>query len=283
MSGKLALMVGNGAYANDVATELKARGRNLTIVSLLPRDISSFGDADHFASLADLGRTLDYLSDQNVEEVIFAGDLGLIKSGEIVSQMITTMTIAQSFNLEYIWAHRFNWGPVSALQFVDDKLQQRGIRTLLASDVLPSLKTEAGYMCRGHEEPEDVFFTTLLNVAIGPISDQPRSRVRQAATFDDFNLVRSERESTDDLLDETRRVFKPQGAIRSLIKVCPPKLSPTMDAPVIGPDTIKHCSDAYVDLVILDCRNGIICRRAETLALAASKGITVYGVDPGCL
>jgi DUF1009 family protein len=61
------------------------------------------------------------------------------------------------------------------------------------------------------------------------------------------------------------------------VKLPPSSIAPTLDAPVIGPDTIDHCYTAKVDLVIVDANYGIITQKDHTVRQATNYGIALWG------
>ena len=63
-----------------------------------------------------------------------------------------------------------------------------------------------------------------------------------------------------------------------LIKASKPDQDMRFDVPCVGPETIKSMADNGAECLVIEAEKTIIIDKPETLELADSLGITVYGV-----
>ena len=70
----------------------------------------------------------------------------------------------------------------------------------------------------------------------------------------------------------------PTDRVNTLVKLSAPAVSPTIDAPVIGPDTIENAHQAGINVIIVDSDYGIIADRKTVCDRADHYGITIYGM-----
>lgn len=280
MTNKLGIIIGNGGYATEIMTRLGG-GEQTIVVSILPEHLSMFHEGiELHASPAEFGSIINCLRANDVQDVVFAGDVGLYKIPDFLNDLFIKNAIFSGVNYEYLLRNIFKLGVASILQFAHGKLIDNSITPRIASELLPDLKPDCGVILQGGAQLSELELLNHALATLNVVSSQPRRRVRQVAAFDGRSLVGVERESTDTLLEDVRGIPKPNGTVRTIVKICPPSVVPTMDAPVIGPDTIQHCIEAQVDVIILDCKSGILAGRQEAIKLARESGITIYGVDP---
>jgi len=278
VSPRLALVLGNGQYASELYS-LIPRSENCLVVTLLPNGLTTITqNVDFYGSVFELDNIIRFLREGEIARVVFGGDLGIYsKTSKIAKELIFGGKLIRFSNLSYIFHHFREISIVTLLQFAERRLQENGIYPTLASELLPHLKPRCGILNEGNivEPPERI--QSLAQRALSAISSQPRLLVRQVVAFDADHIIGVERESTDELLRRVSRIRKREGAVRTLVKLCPPQIRPTMDAPVIGPYTIDHCAAAKVDILIVDCQVGIVTQLKETMDRAIHHRITIIG------
>jgi len=275
--GRLGLVLGNGAYAHELHTKL-ARSHDPVVATLLPRDLSSVTrNVDLYGSAFDLETIIRHLADRRVTHVIFGGDLGIYTKGLHIAKELLKGGILRKTNLAYLFGNFPKISIVTLLQYAELRLRNEGIEPILASALLPDLKPDPGWMSRGDIDLPAPMLDQLVDHSRRAIKRQPRLSVRHVVAFDNEEIIGMETESTDGLLRQIRKIEKRTETLRSIVKLPPSDISPTLDAPVIGPDTIDHCYSAHVDLVVVDATIGIITQKEHTLRQAKSYGIALFG------
>lgn len=278
----IALILGNGTYASDLLDMAKAEFQRVELITLLPYELTNVGNAEaaHF-TYQTLHEIVPYLHEKNVHDVIFAGDFGLNRATSILTEFAKGIWDG-GFIRNYIYNHIGSpntFGVVTFLQFIERMFLNAGIRPWRTSSVFPVLKPDCGVILDCGNLPADTTRSSIFRQTIERLSTQPKLRVRQTLAFDDEVLIGEEWESTDRLLRAIRGIPKPAFAIRSIVKLSPPDISSTIDAPVVGPDTIDHCHVAKVDGVYIDCKNGVISRIKPFLGLSRAYDISIVGID----
>lgn len=274
---KIGIILGNGRYALYVLNNLT--DWDPIAVSLVPQLYSCSHPAIKYRmNPLDAEKVIKFFHDESVTHVIFAGDLGILKIREIVRDILWRPGRA-AIIAEYMRAVQSRPTIVSALQFIHDKLVDAGITPILASEVLPELQPPLGNFAYAGREVSEDHVAHLVKATVAIIGEQPKKYVRQAAIFDDQQCIGQENESTDALLRRCANIPKPQNALRTLIKICPRQVYPTIDAPVIGSDTIYHCGCAKVDLIIVDHIKGIISNISECITKSDEYKISIYGAN----
>ena len=278
---RLGLLLGNGPYAHDLAVKLKTIFPDLYRISLFPEGHCSLdrGVIDYFGDVVQFSNIINELKEAKVSHVVLAGDIGL---NRIALDALQGNGVADLEN----YKHKVKKGGRITLTWLlrqaYNLLKVNSITPVIASEFIPELKPQKGFMV-GTEQSSlmnDVYKT--LEIALVEINSQLNYYVRQTVAFDGHNLIGYERESTDQLLRDVSKIKKPENVNRIIFKLCPNDevINPTIDAPVIGVDTIHHCKTAAVDVFCIDARYGIICKSEETLLAAQNANIAIIGIDP---
>ena len=83
-------------------------------------------------------------------------------------------------------------------------------------------------------------------------------------------------EGTDETIRRAGRICKVGGF--TVVKVAKPNQDMRFDVPCVGPDTIKSLADNGGECLVVEADKTIIIDKPQTLKMADSYGITVYGV-----
>lgn len=286
VNDKIAVLVGNGSYAKELVAAVSDR-KPCVVVTLLPRKLSDFSSGvDLYGSIMNLDSIIAYLKTTGTVSAVFGGNLGPYKSLSVIaSEMLLGGNVFHAANIAYLRKHWNAIGIMSILRFVEERFLAAGIRLERATDHAPALKIECGWLSPPRQQVvlEEAGIFSLADVALQALSFQPATRIRQAVAFDstvgEECILGIEHEGTDELLTRISRIAKPPGAVRTIVKLCPPQMSPILDAPVIGPETIRRCGEAHVDLLVVDCDAGIVCDRQSVMALAQEKSVGIFGLS----
>lgn len=283
---KIAVLVGNGSYAKELVAAVSNQ-KPCIVVTLLPRKLSDFSSGvDMFGSIMNLDSIIAFLKKKGTTIAVFGGNLGPYKSvGVIAAEMLLGGNVFHAANIAYLRKHWNAIGIMSILRFVEERFLASGIRLNRATEHAPALKIQCGWLNPPRQRVvlEESGIFSLADMALRALSFQPATRIRQAVAFDSKDgqgcIIGIEHEGTDELLTRISRITKPAGAVRSILKLCPPQISPILDAPVIGPETIRRCGDAHVDLLAVDCNAGIVCDRQSVMTLAQEKSVCIFGLN----
>lgn len=283
-----ALLCGNGRYALALYDELVLK-RNWSAVHLLPKSEKMIL-SDNFLGYAGIyspRATIRLLLKHQIERVVLAGDLGSVRFDQNLFRVALAHDLPGGASFLAKVAKRqitslFSEGLiVSAIQLIADMLRQANIEAVIASAVVPSLRPRLGpindiaQQCLGWSEVHDIVQNAVPN-----IHDQPRRFVRQAVVVDGTEVRAREIENTSKLLQLARTIEPLGGKRRALVKLSPSNVAATMDAPVVGEDTISQAVDASVNLIILDNKNGILAQPEDSIRMASRRGIALFGYSP---
>jgi DUF1009 family protein len=283
-----ALLCGNGRYALALYSELVLR-REWSAVHLLPKTEKTILD-DRFLGYEGIyspRATIRLLQEHKVERVVLAGDLGLLRFDQTLFRQALMKDLPGGVSFLARVAQRqvaslFAEGlVVSAVQLIADMLRQTNIEAVIASEVVPSLRPRLGpindvaQQSLGWSEVHEIVRSAVPN-----INDQPRRFVRQAVVLDGTEVRAREIENTSKLLQRAKLIPGLAGKRRALVKLSPSNLAATIDAPVIGEDTISQAVEAAVDVIILDNKNGILAQPDDSIRMASRRGIALFGYSP---
>lgn len=273
--GGVGLVLGNGGYAGTVNRALRDVFAGVSVMSLMGQHQSH--DV-HLSFLPhDVDLMLTHLRTKQIKTLLFAGDIGLYRMPgllEAVSKPVNSMAAKMLLS-------ELEKGPGAALRALVGLLRTLEIHCEHLGEVFPVLKPQEGVISAGRIDLAPAALDRLVQLAIKRGDEQFRRSARRTVAFDDDRFLKLHRESTDRLLDGLADLPKRQGAVRAIAKLCHPDVSATLDAPVIGPDTLSHCNERNgVDVILVDSDRGILAGREETLMLAKRKGITLIGVSP---
>lgn len=265
MAKRLALLVGNGRHGNQVLKRLKTMDDAISIG--IQEHLPSGQDVDFIVPEDfDTRYILETIQSEKVREVVLAGDLGALRSPPAPAEKRE---------------------PLDYIEELKKELDEIDIVHKLASDEWPELLPRHGiWTDMLNRAPDDDTLRKLVSQAVEHAAAHTR-KARQCVVFDDTEIISDEEQNTDTLLERTAGIRKPYSATRTLVKICPPTRTATLDAPVVGIDTIERCEDANVDCLIVDCKHGTIANSesfngggAHFIQIATQRKIAVIGVYP---
>jgi len=278
MKRKVALLLGNGLYAIDLHRRIYKAGADLA-VALYPegRSIFARGDMDECIDIFDRSKIKGFLEENDVTHVVFGGDF----RQEVLE------VIARERNLGDVIVQMRAASPSVLVNQLGAELSTpdaRGIciQPIAASKFLTDLKPDKGWIVRSGEFSNwraseiERHVEKLRQRAIAEYNLQPWNHTRQAFLFDGEELSFQHQGGTDALLLAAAESPRPL-AIRTLVKLCPPKCDPNWDPPVIGPRTFGLAVNAFVNLAIVDAESGILFDRDDTIRQCNGVGISMYG------
>jgi DUF1009 family protein len=280
-----AYLCGNNNYAHETYAELVTR-RGWHAISLLPKGTAQItrDEICLYGAIYAPALLVQKLKELDVHTVVLAGDLGAIRFTikEVVYALTRDFIGNTTLFARHIRKNSLDFRVVTILQTFADILSQSGINPVIASQVIPELKPPVGpinSIARSVVNHEQI--KSLVAQAFPDINQQPRMYVRQAVVMDGLRVIASELENTASLLNKTREIPKVPGVMRTLVKLAPSQIVATIDAPVIGADTISHAAQhgVDIDLIIVDSKSGIIAQPKRTIELADENQIALYGYE----
>jgi hypothetical protein len=296
MSKKIALLVGNGRYAVDLHRRLRKESEVAALaIALFPREYSIFSDfgIDEWIDIFKPSDLAMYLHENGVTHVVFGGDFRQDSLAELWTKY-SRHSHGDADSVDPMLAEverriTARASPSYIINLVGSAVRRcngdgrPAIIPIAASSLLPELRPGIGILAHSGKlanwSVEDIekYIEPIILKARRELSNQPWPNARQAFLFDDGELAHQNQGGTDLLLGEAAGKPRPNG-IRTLIKVCPEDHDHDWDPPVVGCQTLDGALNAYVDLVVIESKNGILFGRDTCIKTCQEIGITLFGV-----
>lgn len=224
----------------------------------------------------------DYLVAQKVQEITFAGDLGLYKgqTGAILIREGLGATNVADIDVERLLQ---NERPIEDyVNLIGRKLREAGLTLRHVNEIVTEFRISEGwiFMNYGPLRLEMERQVDLIKDKLAAFRRQQKYPLeRSSIVFDGEEMLDIPNQSSDDLLARAEHKEKLQGKVRAFAKVSTSMGLSKLAAPTVGVSTFEMCKRAGVDLVVLDSRNGLIFDSAQCEVLCERYGISVLGIS----
>lgn len=272
----IGLILGNGNFARDIHDRIEERFERHVVVALLEEELSTARKSriSLHAKPSEYLKIINHLRKNDVTHLVFAGDLGIYRAIPMGIAPVTTESGAAALpiNLDDLSVS-------DILRYAKVLLNEANFSLLHLGEIFEDLRPREGIIVSGEFCPDTDYLASLVKQSMNELQDQPFRFIRHSIAYDDRICIDKEEECTDELLKRVKNLRRTPDSKRILAKLCPPNIPSTIDAPVIGPDTIEHCKIAGVQAVLLDSNHGIIAFPEKTKSLALEYSISIIGVN----
>jgi DUF1009 family protein len=273
ITGRTAIIAGNGSLPVAVATSLRDRGDDPFIIALKGEadpEILASKHAD--ISIVDLGGLMKILKAENITNVVLAGGVrhrpefrAALKPGN--GNLVALYRFMRAFRL----------GDDGLLRAVIATIESYGFRVLGAHEVVPDiLAPAAGTITRKKASKEAIASMQAARQAATLIGSLD---IGQAAIAIGRRVVALEGvEGTDAMLQRVADLRKSKRIIRKggvLVKCAKPQQEVRADLPAIGVSTVENAVLAGLSGIAVEAGRTLILSYAETIGAANAAGLFI--------
>lgn len=264
------LIAGSGRFPVLALQTARQLGHEVVVLALrdnAPPEVEHLGVACHWLSIAELSRLIDILHQEQITEVIMAGQ---VKHTSIFS------ALKPDWRLFKLLASLPSRNTDALIGGVRDELEKEGIRladsTLLLKPLLAGEGTLSKRKPDSDEEKDIRYGRRVANSLAG-------HDVGQSVAISERACVAVEAmEGTDAMLRRAATLVN--GRPLRLVKVSRRRKHLLFDVPVAGPSTIQTMIECGATALAVDAGRTLLLDKDEMLGLAAGAGIAVVGCQP---
>lgn len=265
-----AVFAGKGGLPKLVIAELEKQVNKPQIICFEGENDPEI-TPDLLTRFGKVGLILDYLKQNNVEKIIFAGamqrpDLKTL-SPDAEGAKLLAKILAGSF-------FKKNFGDDKLLSLLTEFLEGKGFKVVGAHEVLGDILAPKGLL--GNNSPDsqqeaDIKTGIEILQKIGELD------IGQAVVIEDgIALAIEAAEGTENMLSRVGALKKSYGGV--LIKFKKPEQLDKADLPTIGPDTISQIVAAGVKGIAIEAGETLLIDKDKIIAKANEAGVFVIGV-----
>lgn len=270
----IGLVAGLGRFPVQLAMALTARGWRVVVLGLdrevdraLTWQVAAFHPVDPWK----LGRLVRLLREEGCADVVLAGK---VHRTALWSRFLLLRHRPDLTFLRLWLRHLVDRRDGTILQAFAALLGEEGLRLRSAAELCPELMAPRGLI--GLRQPT----TRELGDAFSAWSvarELSRLDVGQAVVVRDRVIVALEAVEGTDATIRRASQFSPGGGF-GLVKVARPGQDMRLDAPVVGPRTIRILADGGGTFVAVEAERTLLVEAEDALALADARGIAVFGL-----
>ncbi|MDD9912179.1 MAG: UDP-2,3-diacylglucosamine diphosphatase LpxI [Alphaproteobacteria bacterium] len=266
---RLAILAGGGNLPTLVANAAVAQEHQVLMITFtgqqqpqIPEGIQHIQQA-----LGAVGQTLKLLKQNDIEQVVLAGN---IEKPKIFNLRPDAKGLAL---LARVMRHHDD----ELLQTVCEMLEEEGFQVVSAQEICPDLLVSTGILGRHKPTPsvwKDITQGQETLKATGSLD------IGQAVVVKDKVLLGIEAiEGTEALLQRcaSLRGEGEQGGV--LVKLPKPEQTLQADVPTIGPNTIKTLAELGYAGVAIGAEKTLVLDKEETIKQANEAGIFIVGIE----
>jgi UDP-2,3-diacylglucosamine hydrolase len=264
---KYGLIAGNGRFPILALEEARKLGHHVVAIGIkeeASKEIEPLASRTHWISLGQLGRLIEVLKKEGVDEVVMAGQ---VRHAQIFS------SIRPDWRLVKLLASLKQRNTEALIGGVAKVLEAEGIRLRDSTFLLKPLLAVEGPMTRrkpSKDEAADIEYGRSIANALAGFD------VGQSVVIADRACLAVEAmEGTDAML--RRAALLANGRPLRLVKVSRRREHLLFDVPVVGLRTIEVMQEVGATVVAVDAERTLLLDRTEMLARADSVGVAVAG------
>ncbi len=272
----IAIICGNGAMPTEVASHLRATGREPLLIGLIGEAAPAIETFPHeYLAFGQIGKLYRLLESRGIKTVVFAG--GIARRPELLEMKLD---LGALLTLPRVLGALLG-GDNSVFDEVIAIFEQRGIKVVGAHEVAPGLLAGEGKLAGRAPSKRNIGNLRAAHRASKLIGSLD---IGQACIAISGRIIAVEAAEGTDLLLARAKELREQGMISYrrndgvLVKTMKPGQDPRIDLPTIGPNTILAVAEAGLAGIGIEAQRSIIIDRKMTLALASKKGVFVYGL-----
>jgi DUF1009 family protein len=269
-AGQWGLIAGNGQFPGLVLEGARGQGIDMCVVAIREEaspELERLAPRFHWVSLGELSRTIEILHEENVRQVVMAGQ---VKHAKLFSAIRPDWRLAK---LLFLLPAKNTDSLIGAVARV---LEGEGIRLVDSTKFLAPLLPGAGVLTRRTPDDEEA-----ADIAYG------RGIARQIAGLDigqtvvvrDRACVAVEAmEGTDETIERAARLAGGQRV--TVVKVSKPGQDMRFDVPVVGLRTVEVMKKANATALAIDAGRTLLFDRDALLRAADDAGIAIQAFTP---
>ena len=263
------LIAGSGRFPILALEEARKLGHEVVVIALkdnAPAEIESMATRCHWLTIAQLGRLIEILHEEQISEVVLAGQ---VKHTSIFSSLTPDWRLMKMLlSLE-------SRNTDALIGGVQKELEKEGIRLADSTRLLKPLLADSGVLTRrkpDEQERKDLDYGRRVALALAGFD------VGQSVAVCERACVALEAmEGTDEVLRRAAALVN--GRPLRLVKVSRRRAHLLFDVPVIGPQTISTMKTAGATALSVDAGRTLMLDRDQLLADADAAGISIIGVE----
>lgn len=267
---KYGLIAGNGRFPILALENARKLGHEVVVIAIQEeawKEVEPLASRCYWISLGQLGRLIEILKSEDIQEVIMAGQ---VKHAKIFS------SIRPDWRLVKLLASLPLKNTDGLIGGVRKILEDEGIRLADSTTLLKTLLAEPGPLTKrkpGKEESRDIEYGRRIANALADFD------VGQSVAICERACVAVEAmEGTDAML--RRAAAQVNGRPLSLIKVARRRKHLLFDVPVAGVDTVAVMRETGTTVLAVDAGRTLLLDREEMLQRADEAGIAIAGFAP---
>ncbi|MGB9605593.1 MAG: LpxI family protein [Bryobacteraceae bacterium] len=270
MAVRYGLIAGSGRFPLLALEQARKLGHEVVVVAIreeAAKEIEALAPRCHWISLGQLGRLIEILKQEGVEEVVLAGQ---VKHTSIFSG------IRPDWRLVRLLASLRDKNTDALIGAVVAELAAEGIRVTDSTALLKPLLASEGVMTRRRphrEEQADIEYGRRIANALAALD------VGQSVAVAERACVAVEAmEGTDAML--RRAASLANGRPLRLVKVSRRRRHMLFDVPVVGAGTIPVMVETNTTALAVDAGRTLMLDRDQMLEAADAAGIAIVGYPP---
>ena len=268
MEPKLAIVAGGGELPWLLREACQTVGRNSLFLALKGEvENNRLPEPDAWLKLGSWGKNLDFLHNNGIEELVFAGsvrrpDLKHLKPDSRGAGFLAKLGIA--------WL-----GDNSILSSVLKELEQEGFRVISPDSLLENFLAKEGNY--GRRVPSACEWKDIRR-GMDVIRTIGAQDIGQAVVIQQGIVLAVEAaEGTDEMIRRCKKLGK-QGSGGVLVKFPKPGQDRRIDLPTIGVETLKTANEAGLTGIAVEVGGALVIAPDETTRVADEAGMFVIGV-----
>jgi DUF1009 family protein len=270
VAGRWGLIAGNGRFPFLVLEGARNQGLEMAVIALKEEasaELEKLASRIHWVSLGELSKAINLMHQEGVTHAVMAGQ---VTHNKIFSSIRPDWKLAK---LLFSLPRKNTDALIGAVARV---LQDEGIELVDSTLFLKPLVPEAGVLTRrAPDEREAADIAYGLSVA----RNIAGMDIGQTVVISDCACVAVEAmEGTDEAVARAARIAAGKPLV--VVKVSKPGQDMRFDVPVVGLPSIERMSSSGVTALAVDAGRTLLFDRAQLIALADAKGMTIQAFSP---
>ena len=267
---KLGIIAGRGELPRTLIHACESSGRPYFVLAVEDaadeETVAATGDNYAWIRLGAIGKAIDLLRKEQVEELVLAGYVTKPKISTLRPDIKGARLLARVGSQLLV-------GDNELLSTVVQFLEEEGFKVCGAEEVVKELVAPEGLI--GSLMPDkraqaDIAFGAKIARAIGELD------IGQACVVHNLKVLGVEAvEGTDALISRVAHLKEGHGGV--LVKVKKPQQERRVDLPTIGLETVHRAAEAGLAGIAIEAGASLIVNRREVARAADAAGIFVVG------
>lgn len=273
---KVAIIAGSGSLPIELVKGSIESGIEPFLVGIQDVASAEIEAYPHtYLGFGQIGKLFEILHEREIDHVVFAG--GIRIRPDFTSLQLDWKTVKLLPKILSLMAS----GDNSLLSGVIKIFESEDITMVGAHDIAPQLLCESGNIVG--KKPTKKMMENV-NLGVKACKMLGRMDVGQAAIVEAGRVVALEgAEGTDAMILRVNDMrnsgqMPMQGKLGVLVKTMKPGQDMRADLPSIGPQTIANVKKSGLLGIVLEAGRTLILNKSETLAMAKSENIFIFGV-----